>query len=165
MGEAIITRRGGGASVNTVQRGTASMGGILTTDITIAEIDSGSSIIRIINPYSHSATVARLMFAGQIINDTTIRISRESSEATNQNIEWEVTEYKNVKSKQTGITTGNATITSVDPSKSIILSSATSSLLSNTIVDLAFTYKINSATLVTNTGISKTHYWQVIEFK
>jgi len=163
-----------GSNIKSVQRGTVSMSGLTTVDVTISPIDTTKSVVR--QTSANSASGANgLLSSAIILNSTTIRFTHPASVGTVYPVDWEVIEFNNVKSKQTGtvqITGGNSsvspTISNFDPLKSLLFYSyiTDSPALDNNSFPTG--YITSSTTLYfkrTNTSAYYlTMYFQVIEF-
>lgn len=159
------------SNIKSVQRGEFNWASETSVDITISSINENNAISII--DYFPTSYGDRSSTAIQIINSTTIRLTRVSSLASGEIIYWQVVEFNNVKTKQQGIaqnTTGNIenfTISSIDLNKSILFFSMTSHVGSDV---GGFNFK-NGGKISTPTTISfkalngNKSYWQVIEFK
>ena len=152
------------SSVKTVQRGSTDIASVTFKDVTISAIDVNSSIVNIIVPYGSSLGADKLMCSAEIINATTMRIHRNTADASTYEISWEVIEFNGVKSLQKGISTTGPTITSVNMAKSIVFDSVTTTSNSTGFVYIYYSARLLTSTNLYLVGASKTHYWQLIEF-
>lgn len=163
----------GGGSIKTVQRGvytTTFNIGEATKDVTITAVNTDNALAERMQSHVISND-SRESFSIELINSTTIRFTRNSTTtAITPYLTWTVTEYRGVKSKQTGndIYTSTAeqtkTITSVDVNKVILVST----------IDTASngTGQDNTARVISSTSLglkfpstaSTTHRWQLLEF-
>lgn len=154
------------SNIKSIQRGISTAWTAVGTEfsITISSIDASKAIATVsLNDYTTAAFFATMV---EIVDSTTIKISRiTSSDLTPPaNIYWEVIEFENVKSKQSGtkaITSNSETtqaISTVDMGKSILFCSFKGNEW------IAYN-KITSATLLTFQYTSGSYiHWQVIEF-
>lgn len=178
LGFFVLAPKGGGATIKSIQRGEADWNNTLTSkDITIGSIDPNKAIATV-EIYTTGAPNV-MATSIEIINATTIRIKRITGTAqTNANfnkVTWKVIEYENVKSKQSGIhvpsviTPESITISEIDPGKSILVHSMTSTSTSTTAPQRNFLSRawVNSATtiMINAEDIENTVYWQLLEFK
>jgi len=117
-----------GGGIKSIQHGFYSIawGTDLIRDVSITSVDISKSIPFITGVGSASPQNEAKSFSITILNSNTIRFERKSATWTDTaDISWEVIEYRNVKSIQTGTktfasSTGQTqSITSVDLSKSI----------------------------------------------
>jgi hypothetical protein len=167
------TNISGGIRIRSIQRGTTNFDGtVIQVDATINSVNLSSSIVRIIALRGTDQGVAsRSTALIEFLNATTLRMSK--SVATDQLlVYWEVIEFENVKSKQSGKTfTGNGltvTINSVDVNKALVFSSLRNDSNTNGSVRPDSGFVLTSATELTfrstyvvgNTEAA----WQVIEF-
>lgn len=165
---------GGGSNIKSIQRGTIAINVATTTiDITVTSIDTTKSIAIISNNQDGVSNPSEACFAITIINATTIRITRTASSFTSITVSWQLIEYNNVKSKQTGtfeqtsaLTDQSVTVTSVNTSKSILYATHTSVVTGIQTASWVFLYKLlNSTTIAFNGQNASTKYWQLIEFE
>lgn len=174
LSKASIFGSSGGSSVKSIQRGSHTMFGYnspLTNIITISGVDISSSIIIIyFNSKASNTSLSAVM--AEIINSTTIKFTGCVGGSTVYPFEWQVVEFNNVKSKQSGIgayvsSDETFTISSVNTSKSLIFGSFWTCYADTNIY--AASYKIISSTSIgiyrRNAGGPQQAAWQVIEFK
>ncbi len=127
MGEAIISRRGGGSNVKSVQSGTYIMNPPeASKDITISTVNASNCIILVSgSPSSYAYTC---LIAGHMVDNSTINVSRSSGSTFSVTISWQVIEFNAVKSIQRGTYTmdngtwgGTASITEVNLLKTFLI--------------------------------------------
>lgn len=175
---------GGGSNIKSIQRGTATFDYTSGTllNISISSINPNKSIVRITynRNSENGAQPAFFDIACKIVDATNIQLIRQSvgnSSVTDIIVNWEVIEFNNVKSKQTGVVNGMSSnsntdveITSINTNKSLLLFNHTHntdnigySSLANYIFIRGSIY--NSTTLrFYILALTPTIYWQVIEF-
>ena len=117
----------GGSNIKSKQSGTVDIAGLTTKDITISAVDLSKSIVRVVfGGNAQAGMLNSVLVSAWFINSTTIRVYRyTSSSDTTQPIYWEVVEFNNVKSKQTGelicaAPTTDITISPVNLSKTML---------------------------------------------
>lgn len=166
----------GGSNVKSIQRGVIkSFPASKTLDINIGAVNVDISTIEIKYYTDNVAFTAAI--SAVLLNPTTIRLSKfNDSQITDHfSLEWVVTEYNNVKSKQTGIYTLDSawtekfvTISAVNPSKAKLISSNISGNNHYAYGNFSTAARIVDSTRIgfyglhTGTNIVD---WQVIEFK
>lgn len=112
-----------GSNIKSIQRGTASIASGLSITIPINAIDPTKSIV-FLRKKNTAGRVGADGIVASLINSTTLQISR-GYDYLNCDFMWEVIEFNNVKSKQTGsqaisgISTFNITPATFDSTKSI----------------------------------------------
>lgn len=169
---------GGGSNIKSIQRGTATIANASASSpiIAIASVDLTKSIVRIqtssasgqIN--SPADDIAEIHF----LNNSQIQVSRVGINGALP-FDWEVIEFNNVKSLQSGNTsylsktTLDIVISTIDTAKSMLFySSKPATTVTNTKNNLRGTIKtsttINFASSAQDTVYAQTIYWQVIEF-
>lgn len=166
----------GMSNIKSIQRGILVWSDTsITKNITISGIDINKSVARItFNNYS-STTADKGCFAINITSPTTVTIKRIIGLALTSNtiISWEVLEFNNVKSKQSGTVSLSSSssenivaVSQMDPNKSSLFVSITNSAGNDTAASYTSSARIISATqLGFFTGnVSSTVYWQLIEF-
>lgn len=181
MGVGYLTGQGGGVSnIKSIQRGTTTLSSALSEvskDITVSSIDTSKTILLMtsrISTYSNGYSTA-LIAGGYIVDDTTIRFARTNVGGNDGiEIEWQLIEFKNVKTLQSGslsissIST-NLSVSEININKSMLIFS----FKYNTALDYN-NYAIPTNGNITNSTqitfkqystTSKTVYWQLIEFK
>ncbi|WP_294742017.1 hypothetical protein [uncultured Exiguobacterium sp.] len=165
-----------GKTVKSIQRGSIAPFNnttVTTVTVPITAVDFSKSIIRIsYNPVGTSgntaAVYARLLETGNSFN-----LERYASTSVmSQTIYWEVIEFENVKSKQSGfngVSSGAATISAVDTSKCLLyfsqlnINSANTGFLASEFSSAV--YLSNSTTLNFIGSSTSLVGWQIIEFK
>ena len=171
MGVGYLTGQGGGGSnVKSVQRGSILMDAT-TKNITISSVDLQKSVV-IVNTVSAESTIDKILVSGSITSATNLRLTIGAISTTTY-VYWQVIEFNNVKTLQTGTTTLTSATTTVNISnvnmtKSIIFSSfkstnaQTASLGNQTAyIDSTTTIVLKDANYITG----KSAIWYVIEFK
>ena len=165
----------GGANIKSMQRGALSFpNGVSVQTVTISPVATDISLVKITS-YGTSDTANNTTYKVELTNTTTITISKETT-STIATIYWEVIEYNNVKSKQTGslnLTTDLETlvgITSINKDKSILYAthSTTHSTSANAPQASRLLYSLENNQIALRTaanGYSAPVRWQVIEFK
>jgi len=167
-----------GGSVKSVQRGSTTIPiSSSTVSVTINEIDVSKSVI-MIKLFSTAGTTIDAkdyLVQAKITNSTTITFTNGGSTSSYPQIYWEVVEFDNVKSKQTGTvtattTSGNEyapTITAVDTTKSILIATcyyATSITQQRFSCIASRIYSSTQIRLIQQTYTTYYWHWQVIEF-
>lgn len=166
---------GGGSNIKSYQSGVITWTNTTTTrDIPITDVDMAKSIIRV-NLY-HDGTVApNVSTISPLFVDTgLIRLTRFAGGTLGTSkINWEVIEFNNVKSKQTGSvatsggTENTVTISSVNPLKCLL---EVHNISEDTItparsLTILMGRRIISSTSIGITGsLANTAYFQIIEF-
>jgi hypothetical protein len=160
---------GGGARIKSIQRGifvaTWSIAQTVKT-VTISAVDTAKTMEKITGVFATNTNWGEQAFRVELINPTTLQFTRTaSSSSVVAEIAWEIVEYYNVKSKQSGVKSSTATdtqtITSVNLSKSIYSVSSSTSSATNS----GASYLQNATTIAFRTDGSTTLFaWQVLEF-
>jgi hypothetical protein len=176
MGVGYLTGQGGGGSnIKSIQNGVSSMGtGVGYIDVTISAIDITKTVVIVTDGYETSGNYpydGYCKMVASVINSTTIRITRGVTNANVNNINWQVIEFNNVKSLQSGVvggtvTNGDATVNSYDPSKSMLIVNYMLSTTTNS--DYTVTIFKNGSGKIGYVIFSNyyvTARWQLIEFK
>ncbi|MBU3098755.1 MULTISPECIES: hypothetical protein [Clostridium] len=168
---------GGGGESNTkgIQRGEYSvLSTDLTINITISPVDITKSIPKIFVCATGASTRANVtLFKCVLTSSTNLQITRYSNGATfTATIDWEVIEYNNVKSLQTGLLTLNTASTNIAISSVNMLK--TDLFLSFTITStyglseiMQIAMQLTSTTNLKFTGYGSMNYsiqWYAIEF-
>lgn len=165
---------GSGGSIKSIQRGEISLdGSATTTTISITEVDLTKSVI-IINVYGSGGSASVDAVRANFASSTSVVFTRSVAGGI-PIVAYQVIEFNNVKSLQSGLTLvntvpQNVTITAVNPAKSIVFSS-----LSNPQTAQNSSYVIGLISLTNSTNL-KFHcraadisnysvQWYVIEFK
>lgn len=167
----------GGANIKSIQRGTYSYLNKTTADINISEVDLTKAIVKVQILQNGFSTAHGSLISVKFLNSTTIRLQSLSARGNAFEVYWEVIEYNNVKSIQTGSTaiSGTAssalrTITSIDVNKSDLFFSIRSDSSSSSISYMNVVGKVNSSTQLgfyrdlSGNSANTTVEWQIIEF-
>ena len=161
------------SNIKSIQRGSVSLTAASQT-VTIAAVDTTKAIVRITYFNSAGQQARGDLIQATLTNATTITLALNYYSVA-ITVEWEVIEFNNVKSLQTGVLSGNAppqtvTIASINPLKSMLFFSFnTNSSSSNDVAYCKLNMYISGATsLYCNyanvTGEVKLIAWQVVEF-
>ena len=161
-----------GASVKSAQRGVASFSGT-SHEITINTVDVSQSIVQI-QIFSNGENNSQFVSISAVLtNSTTVTLARNSTAGGTVKVAWQVIEYNNVKSKQTGTKATNlaADTVAINP---VVLNKAIAIITYKSAVNVAsasacFNHAyLSDATQITfstyNTSATTTYEWQVIEF-
>jgi hypothetical protein len=173
MAGGMTNASGGGIRIKSIQRGVTNFDGtVLTVSTTLTTpVILANSIVRIIALAGGSDTASTSTANIEFENASTVKMTKSS--AINQLlVYWEVIEFENVKSKQSGKTfTGNGltvTINSVDVNKSLVFSSLRNDANFGGSVRADSGFVLTSPTQLTfRTSYSSGNTeatWQVIEF-
>jgi len=174
MGEAFITRRGGGGGgIKSIQHGIISTA-YQSDTVTISSVNPQNSVVLIEQYYPINVSYPfKLFYMAGVANETTISFSRHSG-LDNSYIRWTVIEFENVKSKQTGTTLvppdgRNVAISEVNISKSMLVCSAQASSTNQKIDEMFFRSYLSSSTNIKFERDAEGYYgihvrWQLIEF-
>ena len=140
-------------------------------DVTISSVDITKTVVRC-NTRPLSSVTIQATHSIELINSTTIRITRYGAGSSASYVYWDVTEYSSLKSKQTGSytlenTSSNVSITTVNLSKTLLIYSYYDAVSVTTFVN-----GVVGATFLNNSTLTFTQYasnskvikWQVIEF-
>lgn len=159
-----------GSNIKSVQRGSVTIDSTSSIDINVSTVDVSKSIliVHFRNGWQYTNAVALM---GTIINSTTIRLSTGST-TYNLVAKWQLIEFKNIKSLQSGIlssSTGSAvtaTISSVALEKSFVIGSwKTTESSMDTTKSMTYNLELTNATTVTYTPYNVgTCTWFVVEF-
>ena len=85
---------GGGGGVKAIQRGMAAMSSAQTTvDVTISNVNTGKTEIRPCGVRGDAAISAALGVTFQLVNATTLRLTRAATDGTPIYTAWELTEF------------------------------------------------------------------------
>ena len=165
---------GAGSSViKSVQRGQGTFTGA-TNNITITEIDLEKTICRITYHLDQVAAMTTLVSVA-LTSTTNLRLERTNGDSGTLTCSWEVIEFYNVKSLQTGTATLtgtdtniNVTITSVNLEKTFVFVSMRSSSNETNLNSAEYIAMLTSATnlyIDARTAQNSRYFeWQVIEF-
>lgn len=166
----------GGANIKSVQRGSTTVTAT-TTNVTITSVDLTKSIVKISFRCASDSVADRSFVTAALTSSTNLRLQVDATPTgVTPLVQWEVVEFNNVKSKQSGnlsftaSTEQSISITSIDTSKSIIFAS-----FRQTAAATGTGYGCNSFRIIdsTNIGVQRTNAiagttvteWQVIGFK
>jgi len=177
MGVGYLTGQGGGGSnIKSIQRGTATLSAT-SQNVTISEVSPTKSIVRIGFKYQSDNTMvqaAQNFIGARITNSTTVQLLLNTYASAQIDVYWEVIEFNNVKSIQTGVyntslASDSITIANVNVSKCSVFHSCTSDNTTFQITPVMYPLNLfiaNGTTITTKqfTGFDRTIYWQVIEF-
>ncbi|OFV69246.1 hypothetical protein ACWI_32900 [Acetobacterium wieringae] len=164
----------GGSNIKSIQNGVSSMGtGVGYIDVTISAIDITKTVVIVTDGYETSGNYPYDGYCKMIawaINSTTIRIVRGVTNANVNNINWQVIEFNNVKSLQTGgmslyVSNGDLTVNQYDPAKSILIYSYNLSTTTNSDYTVSlFKNGSNKIGYKSFSSYSVSVRWQLIEF-
>lgn len=178
MGEAILSRRGGGGGANI--KSSQKIESYLDTsvqyvDVPITPIDTTVSIVLLSYQSAAADNPSAISILAEIINSTTVRVSRAGATGSLVWFNIEVVEFNNVKSLQRGKLTvtssegdSNIAITSVNLAKSFAVGSFASSKTEVAIRWVQYRYRLtatNQLRLTLPWDGAGLFAWQVIEFK
>ena len=169
---------GGGAVVKSVQRGaTTILAGQTYAAVAVSQIDTSKSFVKIYSSASQVGTeyMYSVLPLAAITNSTTLTFTRDNSTVAAQNllIVWELVEFDHGVSIQSGTAnTSNPvldiTISTIDPSKSMVFFSTNSSSGSQNITSahVCLISNSNSIRFVAPTApsSSSTFNWQVVSY-
>lgn len=160
-----------GSNIKSIQRGVASVNST-AINIPLTSVDVTKSIVIIQVNSNGENNTQFVAISAKLTTATNLLLSRNATSGTAL-VSWQVIEFNNVKSKQTGtkitnLSSDTATITSVSTAKSILISTyitavnvaSISACFNNTVLTNSTTITFNTYN-ITNTT---TYEWQVIEF-
>jgi len=160
--------------IKSIQRGTFSFHDVASASISISSVDRNSAIVRI--SYKGGGAPSRSA-VGAFLHSTSIIININSASSlpypNPKDVYWEVIEFNDVKSVQTGqvtlVGTNTSNVSTVNTSKSMLFCSHwTNSSSADTGLDIAhFVQNVLSPTQVyfENRGTQATFVkWQLVEF-
>lgn len=164
----------GGSNIKSVQSGEFNWSGTGTSsNVTISEIKSENSIV-IIEQYMVNENASIGAIGARITSDTNLNFTRRVGGSWNgsSKLKWQVIEFNNVKSKQTGIksigttaTEETVTISSINTDKCLLITSQTSDTIGNAITYYESASNVLNSTTLSFYGHFESYvYWQVIEF-
>lgn len=165
-GNFILVNKGGGSVIKSIQRGYVNST-TTTENITISAVNVNKCIVRICSEGSGTLTtqMPSNLATIKLTSSTNVQILRTGTERNT--FYWEVIEFNNVKSKQTGTYAGNGliSISAVNSLKSLLyVSSKTSSTTSFNAAIFAYDFA-DYTHISIYSGDSATEYeWQLIEF-
>jgi hypothetical protein len=174
-GTAFLNAPSGGATIKSIQRGITNIpANAFNIQPSISAVDITKSIIRITFVINNGSDPDETIVYGKISSSTVITIGRGNNPAfASGDIYWEVIEYANVKSLQTGsksVNVANAeqnvTVSAIDVSKSELVFSYRNSTATLDIDSSHMGGRIVDSTTITfqcgtTGGISE---WQLLEF-
>lgn len=165
-----IPDSGIGTNIKSIQRGTLNFSGTTTTTVTISNVDITKSIVIVnISPVNGGFDNSMTCNA-QITASNTITFNRNSA-TTGAVVNWQVIEYFNVKSLQSGLknttlTSDTQTISAVNTNKSIVFASWDSDNANASNIILV-SYVLTNSTTITFTqrnANTRNIIWYVVEF-
>ena len=173
MSEAIITRRGGGSSIKSIQRGTATiLAGASSVTIPITSVVTTNSIAFLTETSTQNPAIAKCKAYVIMDGSTQIRavLSTAVQADTTETVYWQVIEYNNVLSLQRGTsafadsTNTFVTITAVILAKTILHAThnTTSTFASGGICGSSL---ITTTSLFINSPGAGNLSWQIIQFR
>lgn len=161
-----------GSSIKSIQRGETRMG-TTPNNVPISAVNLAKAIakISIKLPAGADSIANGIAVKARLTSSTNLELTMVDT-TWQPYVEWEVIEFNNVKSLQTGLTSisttsQTATIASVDTSKSIIFFSFTTTDVTTTNADYLLSGKITNATTIIFEQLNartKSVSWFVIEF-
>jgi hypothetical protein len=170
-GVSIFGIAGAAGNTKSIQRGSADIANLALMNIAISSINPAKSIVIIHLSGTSVGDIRWNCIKASIVDATTIRLERGVAESTSLIIHWQVIEFGNVKSKQTGdlaITAWehDVAVTAVDMAKSIIVCSflATGAGTgANHMIGSSFIKNSTTVTLSAYPSIGATMHWQLID--
>lgn len=158
---------GGGNNIKSYQDGIASIPASATSvTVTITAVDVTKVAVRISTPAINAQ--ANMNTVGYtVVNSTTIQFFVNAIPTSGVSVYWEVIEFANVKSLQSGTRTGNgnSTFSTVNPDKCLLFVAMMNTSTTNAGVQYLYGYQISSATSITFQGSgTMTYYWTIVEF-
>lgn len=166
----------GGSNIKSIQRGTSVLtnGGASTLNVTISSVNLSKTIVKFTSLIISTSGSLNSLCNAKVTTATNLLLTRNSTTGGDITVEWEIIEFNNVKSIQTGNYTlstmsGTVTITTVDTTKSSLYYSAYNSADTDSYTrTMTGTGKITNATTLTfalaTSGVTKIIEWIVIEF-
>lgn len=162
-----------GGNIRSIQTGIANLTTQTTYNIAISSVSTTSSIVRVWTRGNSPFNTNTDSVSADITNSTQVTLSRNSG-STGVTVYWEVVEFNNVKSIQTGTkvvanyTSGDVvTVSSINSSKSQLFCSVYDNVLNNSSFGYSeVLYRIESSTSIRlwGYGTSQTIHYQLIEF-
>lgn len=164
----------GGGNIKSIQRGVYTSATAATSyDLDITPVDTTKSVILIsCTTASIPSAPDRVYCTAEFVDSNTIRFKKEDP-ADGITVSWQVIEFQNIKSMQTGeytLTTDNTevtvSITSVDTSKSLVFFSTRTPSNVNNINSYLYVRLSASNSLAISGEGTETRYvrWWVVEF-
>jgi len=161
--------------IKSIQRGSYTFDDTTSSvNITISAVDLNAAIVLFSHKYiSGITTPYNVLIWARLTSPTTLELARAQAQGQQQ-VEWQVVEFNNVKSVQRGTVNMNSsatvTINAVDLSKSLCFASFKDSGSGGDMSNAFVAIKFNSTTQLSLSAyatISNTRsvHWQVIEFK
>ena len=175
MSEAIITRRGGGSNIKSIQRFSFEFAvGSISQTVNIATINLNAAVIRNVTLYPNNLNITADEFKAYLRfnSNSQVYIRRHAGTTYSLLVSFDVVEYKNIKSIQTiSFSTTNLTITkaisSVNVNKAELAYTNSISLVT-TSIGSEFAGNITTDVLLTfagRSGENKSGTAFVIEYK
>jgi hypothetical protein len=168
------TNMGGGQLVKSVQRGTVALTSA-QVDVSISAVNTNN--VELVMTYTMGSNSFAYIPKGKVLNGTTLRFDTDANSSGATVVQWEITEYYNLKSRQSGTLTStsptgtdNIGITAVNTSKSKCI--ATFRFIGPTGggsvgldgIRAALTSATNLQVTTANIGSNVIIEWQVLEF-
>lgn len=160
-----------GGGIKSVQRGTATVTSS-GTNVPISPVNVNNCLLLLTTVNQASGSPNQGIARGTVTSSTNINLVLNSGTAP---VRWQLIEFNSAKSRQTGqlslpSTTGTTTVTisPINPSKSLIVASLTTSISTASGTAMELGYEITNSTTITfehyGGSDNKVIEWQVIEF-
>lgn len=166
-----VPEQGGGNLIKSIQRGTLTFPSATITNVTISSVDLTKSIV-LVTSIGDSVNPAVGCVKGKLTSATNLALSKATT--LTANVSWQVIEFYNVKSLQTGDYTlitaaGTVTVSAVSPTKSLLICSWESTASTSGANYAALNYNLTNSTTITFDIINSANqgrniHWQLIEF-
>ena len=157
----------GGSNIKSKQTGTFSIDdGSLTKTVTITAINPNIAMLKVTFLNNTAYQPTNMYIKGVITNSTTLTFTLQNATWT-EFVSWEVIEYNNVKSKQSGTYSGGGSIVALSPINSLkSICEVNFNCVGNATNDTLIRIILSNTTLSFSSGGagSNNYYWQVIEF-
>lgn len=165
VGSSFFIRSAGGSNIKSIQRGTSTIPSTTNTlTVNISAVDTTKAIVIRTVRNNALADNRELDVMAKLTSATTLQLTNNTA-LYDVIVDWQVIEFNNVKSLQTGTVSSTQTVTiaAVDLTKSMVIISWISK------APVAYPSLPNSAQLTSNTALyinayNGNTYWQVIEF-
>jgi hypothetical protein len=160
------------SNIKSIQKGTSAISVDSTyIDVGISSVDTGKTIV-LLSFVGGANQASNLLVMGRLLNSQTVRFQRVSPNVGAIIVDWQVIEFENVKSLQTGILTSTSTapLTTINPvvfSKSVLFFSYMLNDISTSINIALMKGRLSSSTVLyfeRPTAQQVSIYWQVVEF-
>lgn len=166
---------GGGSNIKSIQKGISSLSATTSIDVTVSDVDIENTIV-VLTIKPGSTNVTTWAARAEMINSTTLRITRQAGISIEIVVGWQLIEFDDIKGVQKGTvvmtgTDSNISISPVDVEKSLLFVnfsvktlvsqsyySSKASILASIINPSTINFKSYEAD-------EYTINWQVIEFK